>query len=161
MLTFVDLTVQFISDWTASGEREVYIDFDIETYPLQIMTDSVVSSEDLLRVAFYTGNGSEAGGIRVKFTTPPSYWIDYCNPVWVTFTSIPDEQARTWTITETDTSVILACNGVEIFNYLFSESTTDNCVPTWSRDAVKMTFKSDDTASDEYRTKPTGKIVVI
>ena len=142
----------------------MYIDYDIETYPLQIMTDSVVGSEHLLRVGFDTADGSSAAGLKVKFTTPPSYFIGYCSsgwPAWVTFTNIPEEQVRTWTITETETSVILACNGVEIVNYLFSESTKDNCVPYWSRNAEKMMFRSDsagiDTASDEYRAKPSGK----
>ena len=138
----------------------MYIAYDIETYPLQIMTDSVVGSEHLLRVGFYTADGSSAAALQVKFTTPPSYFIGRCTD-WVTFTNIPEEQVRTWTITETETSVILACNGVEIVNYLFSESTNDNCVPYWSRNAEKMMFRSDssgiDTASDEYRAKPSGK----
>ena len=138
----------------------MYIDYDIETYPLQIMTDSVVGSEDLLRVGFDTADGSSASGLKVKLTTPPSYVIGYCT-TWVTFTNIPEERVRTWTITETETSVILACNGVEIVNYLFSESTKDTCVPYWSRNAEKMMFRSDsagiDTASDEYRAKPSGK----
>ena len=138
----------------------MYIDYDIEDNPLQIMTDSVVGSEDLLRVGFYTQDDTYSGDMYVKFTDPPQYWIGYCNADWVTFTA-PEEQVRTWTITKTETSVVLACNGVEIVNYLFSESTRDVCVSYWSRDATKMKFRSNsngiDTASDKYRAKPTGK----
>ena len=164
MLTFVNLTVQYISDWTASGERDVYIDYDIETYPLQIMTDSVMGSEDWLYVTFYQADGSVKRGIKVKFTAPPSYWIGHCSSNEATFTA-PEEQVRIWTYTMTDTSLILACNGVEIVNYLFSESTRDECVSQWIRDAGKIKFRSDsegtDTASDKYRAKPTGKSIVI
>ena len=139
----------------------MYINYDIEDSPLQIMTDSVVGSEDLLRVGFYTQDDTYCGDIYVKFTDPPQYWIGYCTSnSWVTFTA-PEEQVRTWTITKTKTSVVLACNGVEIVNYLFSESTRDDRVSHWSTDATTMKFRSTgdgiDTASDEYRAKPTGK----
>ena len=144
-----------ISDWTATGERGVYIDYDIETYPLQIMTDSVVGSEDLVWVQFYTDDGSDSVGIDVKFTDPPQYDIGYCTG-WITFT-VPEEQVRTWPITKTATSLIFACNGVEIYNYLFSESTDNQCLPQWSKDAAKIYFTSSDTASEEYRTQPSGK----
>ena len=136
------------------------IDYDIDDNPLQIMTASVVGSEDLLLVGFYTQDDTYSGDMYVKFTDPPQYWVGYCTDSWVTFTA-PEEQVRTWTITKTETSVVLACNGVEIVNYLFSESTRDDCVSTWSSNAVKMKFLSNsdgiDTASDKYREKPTGK----
>ena len=119
-----------------------------------------MGSEDLLWVAFSAEEHTSAGAIYVVFTDPPRYWIGSCNTDWVNFTA-PEEQVRTWTITKTETSVIVVCNGVEIVNYLLSESTRDNCVSRWSRDAVKMKFISNnnsiDTASDEYRAKPTGK----
>ena len=142
----------------------MYIDYDIETYPLQIMTDSVVGSEDWLYVTFYDADGSVKRGLKVKFTAPPSYWIEHCSSDWGTFTA-PEEQVRIWTITYTDTLLILACNGVEIVNYMFSESSRDDCASTWSRDAEKIKFRNDsagiDTASDKYRAKPTGKSIVI
>ena len=139
----------------------MYIDYDIEDNPLQIMTDSVVGSEDLLRVGFYTQDDSYCGDMCVKFTNPPQYWVGSCNnDMEITFTA-PEGQVRTWTITKTETSVVLACNGVEIVNYLFSESTRDVCVSYWSRDVVKMKFMSNnndiDTASNKYRAKTTGK----
>ena len=149
-----------LSDWTAAGEREVNINYDIEDNPLQIRTDSLVGSEDLIRVHFRAENGTGAGGVRVKFTDPPQYHITWCSSHWENFTA-PEEQLRTWTITVSDSSVILTCNGVEIVNYLFSESTRDDCVSHWNRDVVKMKFMSNndgtDTASDEYRAKPIGK----
>ena len=37
----------------------------------------------------------------------------------------------------------------------------DECIPKWSADTVKMKFDSQDTASDEYRAKPTGKTDIL
>ena len=109
---------------------------------------------DLLRVGYRTEDGTGAGGIRVMLPDPPQYKIGLCTD-WVDFTA-PEEQIKVWTITETETSVVLTCNGVEIVNYLFSGSDDDGCVPRWGKDATKIIFKDTDTASDKYRTKPTG-----
>jgi len=146
--------------WTATGERGVDIVYEIETYPLQIVTDSVVGSEDLIRVGFYSED-SLGGAVYVKFTDPPQYSIGSCiYSDWVTFANMPVEDTRVWTITKTATSLALVCNGVEIFNYLFSESAKSNCVPKWSGDMVTIKFRSSsngiDTASDKYRAKPSG-----
>ena len=136
------------------------IQYDLHNNPLQILTDSVVGSEDLIRVGFFSED-SLGGSVLVKFTDPPQYAIGWCiHPDWVTFTNMPVEDTRVWTITKTATSLALVCNGVEIFNYLFSESAKSNCVPKWSGDMVTIEFMSDisrvDTASDKYRAKPTG-----
>ena len=136
------------------------IQYDLHNNPLQILTDSVVGSEDLIRVGFYPEDGV-GGNVMVKFTDPPQYTIGWCIfPDWVTFTNMPVEDTRVWTITKTATSLVLVCNGVEIFNYLFSESADSNCVPKWSGDMVTIEFMSDisrvDTASDKYRAKPSG-----
>jgi len=151
------------SEWIATGERNVDIVYEIETNPLQILTDSVVGSEDLIRVGFFSEDGS-GGAVFVKFTDPPQYAIGWCiHPDWVTFTNMPVEDTRVWTITKTATSLALVCNGVEIFNYLFSESTNSACVTRWSGDMVTIRFMSSDnvvdTASDKYRAKPTGNFL--
>ena len=138
------------------------IKYDIETYPLQIMTDSVVGSGDVIRVGFYTEDDDGVGAIKVKFNAIPVWAIGFCTDGtgWVTFT-LPEEQVITWTITKTGTSVAIWCNCVEIVDYQLSDSINNECVPHWSKDAVKMSFRSTvygiDTASDEYRSRPTGK----
>ena len=139
------------------------IDYDIETYPLQILTDSVVGSGDQLRVVYLTEGSTGAGGIRVMLSDPPQYWIGGCTD-WVDFTA-PEEQFKVWTITVTETSVVLTCNGVEIVNYLFSESEKENCVSRGSKDTTKIVFKGTtdgtDTASDKFRGKPTGTYYLV
>ena len=65
-----------------------------------------------------------------------------------------------WTITETATAVSITCNGVELVNLVFSDSSFANCVARWSRDGIWLRFVSSsrgtDTASDEYRAEPSG-----
>ena len=95
----------------------------------------------------------------VAFKDPPKYKMSSCENYFATFTNMPAEETRVWTITKTSTSLALVCNGVEIFNYLFSESNRGNCMEHWSADMGLLKFWSDsqpDTASDKYRSKPTG-----
>ena len=136
----------------------------MESSPLQILTDSVLGSNDKLRVEFEPEASGLAHDFTILFTDPPQYQIGRCMSEAVTF-NIPDTQIRTWTITKTNNvnneALSLSCNGIEIFNYLFSTSSNSDCVTRWTTDVVDMLFKGDrwgtDTASDEYREKPTGR----
>ena len=107
--------------------------------------------------------GPESGDINVHFLDPPKYQIGWCES-YVAFTNMPAENIRVWTITKTTTSLALVCNGVEIFNFAFSEASKSKCVPRWGGDKVEaIKFVSDtwgdDTASDKYRAKPTGNFL--
>ena len=148
-----------VSDWT-EVTRGKEIEFKIEDYPLQVRTDSVVGSNDILRV-YMSPEETSGGTVRIRFTDPPQYRIDYCSSGNITITNMPAENTRVWTITKNAISVDVFCNGVEIFSYLFSESGKTDCVTRWGEDTmVKIFFvtrdSDTDTASDEYRSKPSG-----
>ena len=64
--------------WTETGERNVYIDYNLEANPLQIRTDSLIGSEEMISVAFYTEDDNLAGAVKIKFTDPPMVNIDPC-----------------------------------------------------------------------------------
>ena len=140
----------------------VKIDFDLQSTPLQIVTDSVLGSGERIRVEFHPQTEGLAHEVGILFTDPPQYYISRCGLGWVTF-SLPDTQVlRTWTITKTNNEALsIACDGVEIVSYLFSSSSDAQCVTRWTTYVVDLKFKADgsgtDTASDEYRAKPTGK----
>ena len=144
--------------WTTTGTRNTEIDFDIESTPLQIQTDSVVGSGDYLWVRFLDTN-SEGAGIDIKFTDPPSNSIGYCIPR-VNFTMPGAEKYRIWTFIKQDNTLQLLCNGVEIFNFNYSDLSTE-C--WWSKDIAKIAFPSNeeltDTASDYYRSFKDGMLV--
>ena len=75
----------------------------------------------------------------------------------------PEEVDKIWTFKKTSTTLSIDCNGVEVLNYEFSNSSWTACVSTWGGDVVgKISFDShSDTASDSYRAygkkqEPTG-----
>ena len=50
---------------------------------------------------------------------------------------------------------MIECNGVEVLNYQFSDSSETGCVTKWGRNVGKIKFSKHDTASDSYEEKPT------
>ena len=123
--------------WTETGTRNTEIDFDIESTPLQISTDSVIGSGDNLWVRFLDKN-SEGAGIHMKFVDPPSYTIGSCTQE--TDFSIPGtEKYRIWTFKKQDNTLQLLCNGVEIFNFNYGDSPAE-CKSWWTKDFAKITF---------------------
>eukprot|EP00116_Pleurobrachia_bachei_P009403 sb/3469665/ len=142
-----------VSDWTAV-EGGVKIPFDLEAIPLQIKTDSVFGSSEKIIVRMFGKYNSSIGGVRVKFSSTIKYFISEC------MTSYPDlpvqppgEVDKIWTITKTETAIIITCNNVEVLHHLFTDSSNSNCVPRWGGDVVEeIEFSTgDDTASDFYR----------
>eukprot|EP00116_Pleurobrachia_bachei_P013957 sb/3474219/ len=62
---------------------------------------------------------------------------------------------KIWTITKTETTLIIRCNNVEVLNYLFADSFDTQCVTKFGGDVVgKIRFWKTDTASDFYRAVP-------
>ena len=60
--------------------------------------------------------------------------IGGCNN-WTPFpVSLPTEQDKIWTFTKTPTSLKIECNGVEVLDYVFSESDKSSCVEMMSQD---------------------------
>ena len=136
--------------------REVSYTHDLETTPLQIKTDSAVGSEEQVGVAFSKADDDVySGGISLKFTDPPEYFIKRCFEISASFSvDLPAEQTKIWTITKTAITVKISCNEVEVLTYIFSDSSRSACVTYWSSDTVKILFGSTDTASDEFRALP-------
>ena len=95
----------------------------------------------------------------MKFSSPMEYAIGYCTGLTSLPVQPPNKVDKMWTIRKTATALNIECNGVEVLNYLFSDSSNSECVTNWGGDAVeKIQFYPDDTASDGYRAMPaTGK----
>ncbi|KAL5255495.1 hypothetical protein ACHWQZ_G010913 [Mnemiopsis leidyi] len=150
------ITSQLHAHWIAV-ERNVFINYDLENSPLQIKTDSVVGSVELVNVWFYTQDNG-AGGVFLYFTSPPQYWLYYCSTSRTNFpTVLPTETNKVWTFTLSRVSgeirVVITCNTVEVLNVVLSSTTcSDSSWSTyWSRDVEKILFNpSLDTASDYY-----------
>ena len=135
------------------------IEYDLEENPLQIKTDSVVGSGELVLVVLYTDQEEYISDIRLDLSSSatPKYKIQPCTPPTIFPVDLPVEQDKIWTITKTATALKIECNDVEVVDYLYSDSSDSRCVTRFSQDIEKIIFPSDyDTASDEYRQEPTG-----
>ena len=146
-----------MAGWTAV-QRDVDINYDLENFPLQIRTDSVVGSGEEVVMYFNTAGGHYIGGIGLYFNSPPQYWLFLCSSSRTNFpASLPTETDKIWTITLIKTSgirLIMHCNNKEVVNVLMSDTTCSfsSWSGDWSRDVEKIKFSSKhDTASDYYR----------
>ena len=138
----------YFSDWIA-----VKIPWDLEATPLLIKSDSTLGSDEWINVYVYDKDGNLKGGAGVRFTSPMKYGIGQCTPDWVELPVQPTvEVDMIWTYTKTETALTITCNGVEVLNYLFADSSESTCVPKWGGDVVEeIMFNNEDTASDFYK----------
>ena len=131
--------------------------YDMDTTPLQIKTDSAVGSQEQLHFASSLADEGLSWKVIVKvlFSDPIQYKLSWCNEFSNFSVDLPAEQNKIWTITETATTVKIACNEVEVMTYTFSYSTMNDCVKRWATDSAVIRFGgSHDTASDEFRAEP-------
>ena len=135
--------------------RDTLIPFDLESTPLQIKTDSITKSKEWIMVYTYNIGSSYIGSVGVRFTSSMKYKISYCSTSWTVLPVQPPEEVdKIWTIRKTNTALNIECNGVEVLNYQFSDSSLDDCVKQWGGDVIEIKFPflyDSDTASDSYR----------
>eukprot|EP00116_Pleurobrachia_bachei_P007674 sb/3467936/ len=147
---------QSVTAWSHVN-RDTLIPYDLKRDPLQIKTDSAAGSKEEIVVRTYTGAGIKIGTVKVKFTSPFQYYIGWCNTSWPELPVQPPEEVdKVWKIRKNTTTLSIKCNGVEVLNYQFSDSSGTSCVSTWKKDVMKIQFVlHHDTASDSYVEKPT------
>ena len=101
----------------------------------------------------YDKDNNSIGGLAMKFSSLIKYWLRHCTNGYIDLpVQPPVEVDKIWTFTKTHTALIITCNGVEVVNYLFADSSSDNCVAKLGGDVEQILFDSDyDEASDFYR----------
>ena len=149
----INLDGAFFSDWTAAGTRGTFKEFDLESYPLQIQTNSVIGSGDLLYVGFYQVNSIVyEAGLAVWFEKQPKYLITCGSES--SFTMPGGDMNRVWTFRKQDGRLQLQCDGAQIFDFNFAESPSEEC-RKWSLDFARIQFMKTsmytDTSSDYFR----------
>ena len=123
----------------------------METTPLQIKTDSVTGSGDLIDVDFADAGVYAAGGVLIHFNDQIEYELKHCTDTKNTLTNVPTDKHKEWTIYRTQDSVKIECNGVEVLDNRMSACAHSHYV--YERDIAKVYFPDTDTASDFYRAK--------
>ena len=151
-----------MTGWIAV-QHGMKIDYDINTTPLEIRSDSVSGSGDVVDVYFYTSQGEEAGGVGFKLTSPPQYNIYDCIYSWTNFTTdLSTARVKIWRITVIRASGMIGlqilCNGEEVLNTVLSRSVCfySNWNSVWNTDIAKINFRFYETMSDYYRPYQPG-----
>ena len=136
--------------------REGPIMYDLENSPLQIKTDSEVGSDKEVKLLFSHGEGDNAGGLILSFSSPPQYYLNDCTESRTDFpTALPSETEKMWTIIlkrSSDIKLSISCNDKIVLGMELTDTTcTNSRITNWSRDVDMIEFRSSDTASDYYR----------
>ena len=141
--------------------RDEALDHDLESFPLEIKTDSALGSGDEVGVIFLSAEKEYAGGVALHFTSTPQYFLGWCNK-WTNLpVNPPSPTVKVWHITLTRTAgvrLVIHCNDVEVLNKLLSQATCSESRwrTYWNRDVTNIKFASWDTASDYYKPQPGG-----
>ena len=155
------------SEWTPTGERNQFIEFDIESAPLQVFTNSEIGSGDVIWIQFADSNKAGYVGFVVKFGSNPFYSIGYCvENVQIPLSQLGTDKNLIWTIEkDSNTRLKLYCNGAEIADIDTQASSSESCRRLWADDFTGMRFIDGtiinqnlpkDTASDFYRKYKPG-----
>ena len=114
-----------------------------------------------MRVRFIDISTDNSIGVRITLSDPPTYGIAVCR-TGISFTLPGTEKYNIWTFKKQDNTLQLLCNGVEIFNFNYGDSSNnDGCADNWPDKFSHIQFASgsgvSDTASDFYREYRIGK----
>ena len=135
----------------------VSLEWDLESTPLEIRTNSMLGSNDRVRVIFYSAEGEHAGQVSLFFRSTLQYDLNWCSSSYYNLPVAPPSATdKVWRITLTRTAgvrLVIYCNDVEVLNTLLSQECRVSFWSTvWNRDVKKISFIYD-TASDYYRTQ--------
>ena len=140
-------------------KRNVLIEWDLESTPLEVRTNSVLGSRDEVYVFFSSAGGGHAGGVYLRFTSTLQYYVGWCRD-WTNLPVTPPSAAdKVWRITLTRAAsvrLVIHCNDVKVLNTLLSEATCrwSYWSKYWSKEVTKIRFDVSDTASDYYGPQP-------
>ena len=133
-------------------DRTVKIDFDLETTPLEVKTDSQGPREQMY-ISLYDSQG-KGSSLIIRIKTIPHYKIDGCSDPIDFPPELPAGLHRIWRITKLPgPRMQVHCNDVMVVDFLVSNSTCRwKKWELWAKDVVKIWFSSRfDFASDFYR----------
>ena len=141
-------------------QRNSKIEWDLESIPLVIRTNSVLGSYEMARVFFYSAGGWPAGRVSLQFTVDLQYFPGGCSNSWIYLpVTPPSATEKVWRIAVTRTAgvrLVIHCNDVEVLNKLLSTCSHGGWSTFWNRDVTKIMFRLSDTASDYYKPQPGG-----
>ena len=136
-----------ISDWRAPtiGQK---IDYDIETFPLQLRTWADNDGSQLW-LKFYGATTEELFTMSFKFNQF-SLWLNpNCNSGYgqdgFFMKNVPEDSYKTWTIFKSSTEMKIECNGVEVWTKVYN-SFSQGCHDAFTRDSSRFLFNEHSSA---------------
>ena len=163
---------KFNSGWLVVTS-DIEVDFDLETTPLEIVTNSAFGSDERVHINFIIDSGERIGGIQLHFKTT-SYKIGKCSTnMDLDSTTLPADITKIWRITLKknlpEIRITIHCNDAEeVLNVVLSDSVCNNpdyadgkWRANWEKDVIKK-IRFQYNAADYYRayTPPPGTLII-
>ena len=136
--------------------RDVFIPWNPDSDTITVPTDSVAGSGEKVVVRLHDKSGNIAGSLWISFDTQIEYRIGWCTHYTLFPVTLPTATQKTWTFTYnyTEKRVVYVCNGVQVLNFVISDSACNNWSTLgefyWSRKPTQIKFHYSDAASDSY-----------
>ena len=135
-------------EWTGLT-RNSNINHDLETTPLQIITNTEPGNTD--QALLYLAN---IGRLRVEFQRS-RFYIETCGYRYFP-PHMPEETNKIWTISRTKEALTILCNGVEVLNLVYAE-VDKYCQRKWSKNSATFMLENGDLSSDYIKSMIPGK----
>ena len=155
-------------------QHDIKIDFDLENTPLEMKTDSETGSSEKVDINFFNQQDDYAGGVKISFTSPPTYFLIDCSLYADNhFSAVPTTSTdvnKVWRITLTKISsvtgdtkrLVIHRDDMVVLKVELSDTVCKSDLSTnWNRDVTKIKFTSADSASDFYRIYTPGWVTLL
>ena len=128
----------------------VATNYNLETTPLEIKTNSTLDSNKMIFVTFHTTTGVIAGGFQLKFSSTPQYLLYYCSG-WINLPVLPpDITTKFLLVLDRNPGLQLRvfCNDVKLLDMNVYARCRNS--KAWRRIIGKIKFSGKDTATERY-----------
>jgi hypothetical protein len=143
-----------VSDWV-DVVKETDIPIDLQHQELNIETESLLGSGDMIRVDMFTESGEYISNVQIMFNDQMEYHVGWCSVTHDNrFDRTPSvTNPSTWKIEKNGAyNLRIWCNDVLVLTYTFASSSRSTCVPKFSKDVGMVSFRgSEDTSSKRYK----------
>ena len=131
------------------------INYDLETSPLELKTNSKLGSNRRLEIRFLSSPESPSGGLRVDLTSPPFYTIIQCTNKKEDLTILSETcptvgDSDIWRITlnrysaseisDTRLGITVHCNDREMMEVVISREICQVAMNLYSKETIMITF---------------------
>ena len=141
------------SDWV-----NVVLDHPIPFEPgitkLLVKTDSILGSNEEIRLQFLEEKDSPSGGIRIMFYPELKYVIGSCTTEWKRFArEPPTETTKKWEFALNPRRINVVCNGKEVLDFVLSNTDCPDLNWVNGETELKAVRFHTDEASDVFLVK--------